>query len=335
MAQQAIRIGLSGCAGGLEAVSTRALLDLAERAEALGFEGLWLNEEHFQGGLIEVEGRRCLSPLILAAAILARTTRIRVGFSVLLLALHQPIRLAEEIATLDVLSDGRVDFGVSRGGNPRYLGAYGVEKDKEGLDTHALLQPILQAWRPGQMELGGSMVSVEPKPVQQPHPPVYVGTYTEATAAQAARAGHRLITHGITTPEKAASLIAAYAGAGGDVTEAPYGRFVFVAQSDAEARQELWPTVLNLTERLRGIAKRRSGLIDEAELEPERFYRRMVIAGSPDTVAARIGELRDTLGVTYFNGLAAFFGFLPEEPLMRSLELLATEVKPRLNRTTA
>ena len=60
------RIGLSGCAGGLEAISSSRVLDFAEKAEALGFDGLWLNEEHFQGSDIEVEGRRCHSPLILA-----------------------------------------------------------------------------------------------------------------------------------------------------------------------------------------------------------------------------------------------------------------------------
>ena len=100
------RIGLSGCGGGLESISSARLLDLAERVEALGFDAIWINEEHFQGSIVEVEGRRCLSPLLLASAILARTKKLRVGFSVLLLALHHPVRLAEEIATLDVLSDG-------------------------------------------------------------------------------------------------------------------------------------------------------------------------------------------------------------------------------------
>jgi len=91
------------------------VLELAEMADSLGFEGLWLNEEHFQGSNLEIEGRRCLSPLVLAGAILARTRRLRVGFSVLLVPLYHPIRVAEEIATLDVLSRGRVDFGISRG----------------------------------------------------------------------------------------------------------------------------------------------------------------------------------------------------------------------------
>ena len=60
------RIGLSGCGGGLKSISTSRLLDLAEKVEALGFDAIWLNEEHFQGSIVEVEGRRCHSPLILA-----------------------------------------------------------------------------------------------------------------------------------------------------------------------------------------------------------------------------------------------------------------------------
>ena len=152
--REIFRIGLSGCGGGLEFVSTSHLLDLAEKVEALGFDAIWVNEEHFQGSIIEVEGRRCHSPIALAAAILARTKRLRVGFSVLLLALHHPIRLAEEIATLDVLSDGRVDFGISRGGNGRYLDAYGVPAENVNALFHDNLALIRKAWSDEKIAFG-------------------------------------------------------------------------------------------------------------------------------------------------------------------------------------
>src|SRR5208283_4452428 len=131
-------IGLSGCGGGFEAVSSNEILELAETAEGLGFDAVWLNEEHLHGSNLVAEGRRCLSPLILASAILARTRTLRVGFSVLLLPLHHPIRLAEDIATLDVLSGGRVDLGISRGWNGRFMAAYGVSRDEmeNGSTTH-------------------------------------------------------------------------------------------------------------------------------------------------------------------------------------------------------
>jgi alkanesulfonate monooxygenase SsuD/methylene tetrahydromethanopterin reductase-like flavin-dependent oxidoreductase (luciferase family) len=316
------------------------LLDLAEEAEALGFEAIWLNEEHFQGSIVEVEGRRCHSPLILASAILARTRRLRVGFSVLLLALHHPVRLAEEIATLDVLSDGRIDFGISRGGNGRYLQVYGVEPDSVNDRFRETLDFVRRAWRDEKIEFGENAFSVEPKPVQKPHPPIFMGTYTDETAAWAAREGHALICHGITSMANQRRLMRAYTEAGGDPSRIPFGRFVFVGQTDADARAELWPTVLKLTTRLRGFGLfNRKGVLTERDLDPEVFYEEMVIAGSPETCARKILELHSELGVTYLNALSAFFGFLPIELLERSLRLLAREVKPRveaeINRATA
>src|ERR1700730_15146598 len=122
--------GLSGRGGGLEADGSASIFQLARLADELGFDCLWLNEEHFlqtqgnnQRGRLNVHG----SPIVLATALAMLTTRIRLGFSVLLLPLHHPLRLAEEIATLDVLSGGRVNFGISRGANSRYIAGFGFE----------------------------------------------------------------------------------------------------------------------------------------------------------------------------------------------------------------
>jgi alkanesulfonate monooxygenase SsuD/methylene tetrahydromethanopterin reductase-like flavin-dependent oxidoreductase (luciferase family) len=330
------RIGLSGCGGGLESISSSRLLDLAVRAEELGFHALWLNEEHFQGSIVEVEGRRCHSPIVLASAILARTTKLRVGFSVLLLALHHPVRLAEEIATLDVLSDGRVDFGISRGGNGRYLEVYGVAPESVNERFEATLQFVLQAWQNEKMCFGENSYSIEPKPIQRPHPPVFMGTYTDETAAWTAREGHSLICHGITSMENQRRLIHAYAAAGGDVRRVPFGRFVYVSETDESARTELWPTVLKLTERLKHFGLfNRKGVLAQRDLDPEVFYREMVIAGSPESCTRQILELHDELGVTYLNALSAFFGFLPIDLLEKSLTLMGSELRPRVESAIA
>jgi alkanesulfonate monooxygenase SsuD/methylene tetrahydromethanopterin reductase-like flavin-dependent oxidoreductase (luciferase family) len=330
-ASRRFRFGLSGCGGGLESISTSQLLDLAERVEALGFDAIWLNEEHFQGSIVEVEGRRCLSPIVLAAAILARARRLRVGFSVLLLALHHPVRLAEEIATLDVLSEGRVDFGISRGGNSRYLEVYGVDPESVNDRFRETLDFVLRAWKDGKADFGENAYSVEPKPVQRPHPPIFMGTYTDETAAWTAREGHALICHGITSIANQRRLMSAFVNAGGDPSRVPFGRFVYVSESDEKARAELWPTVLKLTTRLKGFGLfNRNGVLTERDLEPEVFYREMVIAGGPETCARRIMELNEELGVAYLNALSAFFGFLPLELLERSLDLLGREVRPRV-----
>jgi alkanesulfonate monooxygenase SsuD/methylene tetrahydromethanopterin reductase-like flavin-dependent oxidoreductase (luciferase family) len=333
---RSFKLGLSGCGGGLESISTSQILDLAERVEALGFTGVWLNEEHFQGSIVEVEGRRCHSPLILASAILARTKRLRVGFSVLLAALHNPVRLAEEIATLDVISDGRVDLGISRGNNPRYLNAYGVKPEGTADHFKEMLTFLPRAWAAGTLPFGDAVHSIEPKPIQTPHPPIYVGTNTNETAAWATQNGHKIICHGIISMPNQRRLMRAYVDAGGDPGGVPFGRFVYVSETDASARKELWPTVEKLTIRLRGFGLfRREGVIDEARLEPENFYRDMVIAGSPETCAEKFMALHDELGVTYLNALSAFFGFLPLPLLERSLNLMGTVLRPRLERALA
>lgn len=328
----AFTLGLSGCGGGLESGHGHNLPDLAERAEALGFQSLWINEEHFQSGTNPREGRTCLSPLILAATIAARTRRIRIGFSVLVLPLHQPLRLAEEIATLDVLSGGRIDLGISRGANPKYAAAFGFAPDEVAQRFDTCLDTMLRAWRDPEIAIGTETYAVAPKPKQIPHPPIYMGTYTPATAAWAAQQGHRLICHGISSMATLRPVISAYVDAGGDLATVPLGRFVYVGDTDTSARQDIWPVVLDLTRRLRDNGlHRRPNIITLEELDPEVFLDRMVIWGSPDTCAERITALADGFGIRRLNALSAFFGHLPEPLLLRSLELLATEVKPRID----
>ena len=227
-----------------------------------------------------------------------------------------------------------VDFGISRGGNKRYLQAYGLPDDDLDERFHSCLETILRAWSDSPIDFGGVPQSVEPKPVQLPHPPVFVGTNTSATVEWTARRGHTLMCHGISSPANSKRLVREFVAAGGDPANIPFGRFVYVSENDQRAREELWPVVLNLTRRLGTIAARggRSGrgFFADTDLEPEAFYRDMVIAGGPETCAARIEALRCELGINYFNALSAFFGFLPVNLLRRSLDLLAREVRPRL-----
>ena len=330
------KFGLAGCNGALEMASPTQMLPVAEFIDSLGFEAMWLNEEHFQEGTLV--GRpggdtHCLSPIPTASAILARTTRLRVGFSVLLLALHHPIRLAEELATLDVLSGGRVDFGISRGGSPKYAVPLQMTEEAGRSDVSKDLDFLLEAWSDRKIDAGGKIVSVVPKPVQKPHPPVYIATYTPATAAWAGRAGHSLICHAIISLDAQQPLIDAYVGEGGDPARIPFGRFVYVSDTDENARREVWPTVLKLTSRLNSIRQSRAySVIDPNMLEPEIFMEQMVIWGSPETCAEKIAAISDRFGIRYLNALAGFFGNLPFGNLLRSLQLMATEVRPLLNR---
>ena len=143
-----MRFDLSGCGAGLDELA-RTLLELGPLAERLGYDGLWINEEHFGQG-----SRVCLSPILLATALAMRTRTIRIGFSVLVLPLFEPIRLAEEIATLDVLSEGRVDLGVSRGNTSRYFEAWGLDYEDRSAAFDGVFDRLIRYWTEAKVEVG-------------------------------------------------------------------------------------------------------------------------------------------------------------------------------------
>ncbi|BBZ49877.1 luciferase [Mycobacterium heidelbergense] len=325
-----MRFGLSGALGGLEAHGAGAVVARARRVEDLGFESVWFNEEHFHRP-DSPRTRAVLSPIVLAAAVAAATTRLRLGFSVLLVPLHHPLRLAEEIATLDVLSGGRVNFGVSRANGDRYRIPFGYDERRDpGLEQ--CLDRIVGYWSGTPFVVDGVSYTLSPVPVQRPHPTIYVGAYSPQTLAWAAARGYPIIQHGIQSPTSLHRCLTTYAEHGGDLAAVPVGRFCYVGESDRQARKDAWPVVVRQAQRLRGIALRRKGgvVTTEEDLDPERFYRETAIVGGPETVAGRIAQLRDRYGLTRVNLLSSFFGFLPAELLDGSLELFATEVMPRL-----
>jgi len=323
-----VKFGLSGCGGGVELDRQSKIIELASFAEQLGFDSLWLNEEHFQNKK-NGDGRLCLSPIVAASAIAATTTKIRIGFSLLILPLYHPLRLAEELATLDLISNGRVDFGVSRGGNRRYSNIFASTEryTKDEFAKH--LNIVLDSFGNEELFYGDENIFIQPKPIQKPHPPVYIGSYTKEIIEWSAQNNHNVIMHGITSMSNILEALKIYTNSGGNVKNVPFGRFIYVSQSDASAKKELWPTILKLTNKLKNIGLTKGGKIKEEELEPENFYNKMVISGSPETCRARIDELIElTGGMNYFNALSAFFGYLPEENLKNSLYLLSSEVMP-------
>ena len=320
-----MRFDLSGCGAGLDE-SARSLLELGPLAESLGYDGLWINEEHFGQG-----SRVCLSPILLATALAMRTRRIRIGFSVLVLPLFEPIRLAEEIATLDVLSEGRVDLGVSRGNTSRYFEAWGLDYDDRSAAFDAVFERLIRYWSEAKVEVGSRAESIEPKCVQQPHPPVYVATYREEAAAWIGRRGLALFQGSQQSVDSIRRCIAAFKDAGGDVTQVPIGRFVVVGETDEAARRAARPAAEKLTAGYRRSGEQvRRRISTEDELDPERWLREVAIVGGPDTVAERIGALHDEFGFGNFMLVTGFLGNLPQDRVVETIELFAREVRPRV-----
>jgi len=226
-----MRFDLSGCGAGLDESATD-LLELGPLAERLGYDGLWINEEHFGQ-----RSRVCLSPILLATALAMRTRTIRIGFSVLVLPLFEPIRLAEEIATLDVLSEGRVDLGVSRGNTSRYFEAWGLDYEDRSAAFDGVFDRLIRYWTEAKVEVGSRAESIEPKCVQQPYPPVFVATYREEAAAWVGQRGLILFQGSQQSVGSIRRCIRAFKDAGGDVAQVPIGRFVVVGESDRAARK--------------------------------------------------------------------------------------------------
>ena len=320
-----MRFDLSGCGAGLDEFA-KDLLKLGPLAESLGYGGLWINEEHFGQG-----SRTCLSPIPLATALAMRTRTIRIGFSVLVLPLFEPMRLAEEIATLDVLSEGRVDLGVSRGNTSRYFEAWGLDYEDRSAAFTSCFEKLIRYWTEPKVDVGSRTKSIEPKCVQQPHPPVYVATYREEAAAWVGKSGFTLFQGSQQSVDSIRRCIRAFTDAGGNVAEVPIGRFVVVGETDEAACRTARPAAEKLTAGYRRTGEQvRRRISTEDELETERWLREVAIVGSPHTVAERIAALHDELGFGSVQLVTGFLGNLPQTEVVRTIELFAKEVRPQL-----
>ena len=172
-----------------------------EIAETGGLDGVWLAERHFAapGRPLDAQGAGIPSvasaPLILASAIAARTRRVRIGMAVSVLPLCHPIRTAEEAATVDQISKGRLDFGVGRSGFPTAYAGYGIPYEESRERFRECLAVILKAWTEERFSYAGQYyafneVAVLPKPYQKPHPPVRVAATTRDTFPMMGQMGY-------------------------------------------------------------------------------------------------------------------------------------------------
>jgi alkanesulfonate monooxygenase SsuD/methylene tetrahydromethanopterin reductase-like flavin-dependent oxidoreductase (luciferase family) len=152
-----------------------------DAAERLGLDVVWLAELHFLP-----ERSVCSAPLLIASAIAARTRRIRIGIAVQVLPLCHPLRLAEEVATLDHVSGGRIIFGVGRSGFPRTYEAYGIAYGESRERFAEVLEILRRGWSLERFSFAGSYyqfhdITIVPRPLQQPHPPLRVAATSDDT----------------------------------------------------------------------------------------------------------------------------------------------------------
>jgi len=163
-------------------------LELGVFAEECGYDSVWFGEEHFYAFGI------CPSPQIFLAALARETSEIRLGTAISLLPFENPLRKAEDFAMLDILSNGRLNFGVGRGLISKHFEGFGVPLRESRARYEESLEIIRRAWTQDPVEYAGQFwqvpsLSVGPKPLQTPYPPIYRGTISQESFEGAAAAG--------------------------------------------------------------------------------------------------------------------------------------------------
>ena len=169
-----------------------AVIEQIAWAEKIGYDDVWLTEHHF------VDDGHAPSPLILASAIAMKTTRIRIGTSVLLLPLYHPVRVAEDGATIDILSGGRFELGVGIGYRVEEFTGLGIARSERAGRMNEGLEIIRRLWEGETVTFHGKHFNIDgarlsPAPLQQPRPPIWVGGFARASVRRAARLGDGFI----------------------------------------------------------------------------------------------------------------------------------------------
>jgi len=308
-------------------------------AEDLGYDAVWLAELHFQK-----ERSVLSSPLVVGATIAGRTKRVKIGFAVQVLPLIHPLRLAEDVATLDQVSKGRLDFGVGRSGLPGHYTGFNIpyEESQERFDE--TLEILLKAWTEERFTYEGKYfqfheVCAIPKPYQKPHPPLRVAATSEESYAAVGRRGLPIFlavrTSSISELER---YVGAYHAAWREAGHAGRGEVaailpVYVADTERRAREESEASAMHfyrsVGEALRAgprheVGQRLRGMSFDQVLKDFAVY------GTPERVADRLEELRRAIGFTKLAVWMNVGSRIPQERVLASMQLFAERVIPRL-----
>ncbi len=293
----ALGIALGGAA---DAAGWRRALRIAQRADALGLHSLWLPENHFAPGATP-------TPLVALAAFAARTRRIRLATTSLLLPLQHPLRIAADVATLDALSNGRVLLGLGRGFRTPVFEGFGVRAGEKRDRFDEALDAILAAWSGEPVVLEGEHyasrdavpVQIGLRPVQRPHPPLLVAAFGPKGLLQAARRGLPYLASPLETLEVLEQNFAlwrshlAFDPPPGDAPRIPVMRTVFITDDAAEARRvrAALHTEIARSSRARGLKNPLLARVAAGGIE------KRALIGSPSEVEDQLARYRERLGL--------------------------------------
>ncbi len=274
-----------------------------------GYDAVWLAEHHFNDFSV------CPSVHIMGTHIAARTENLRIGTAVSLAAFYHPLRLAEEVALLDVLSGGRVNWGAGRGFDAVEFEAFGVTREQSYSRFREAVEVVHRAWREERLTFHGEFfdfedVEVLPKPLQQPHPPSWIGVTSSRAIDWAAEHGHSILMDPHCSFQELAQKREYYrlelekhghtlAG-----REIPMARLLAVAPTDREAeaiarRGAAWMVGTYANDARGNLASPTPQRIPGSYDPVVRYTDEVVIHGSPERVLDRIEALRSEASLDY------------------------------------
>jgi alkanesulfonate monooxygenase SsuD/methylene tetrahydromethanopterin reductase-like flavin-dependent oxidoreductase (luciferase family) len=313
----------------------RSHLDLIANSERMGFDHAWLTEHHF------VDDGYSPSLMPIGAAVAARTTRIRIGTFLLLLPLHNPIRVAEDTATVDLISRGRFDLGVG-------LGYRAAEFDDQGIPARERAGRMQEGLTLVRQLLSGESVTFEgtynslqnirisPPALQQPNPPIWVGGSAPKAIERAARMGFHFLSGG---PGSAEAYDNALRDCGRD--PADFNVAATIPTYVAPTREQAWEIAAESLHYMASGYLEWTSQAKNAKADPEAlasvdeivarqsmdFFGEPALVGSPQDVIAQIEEYRSRSRLTHLVAAMALPG-MPVDQICSGMELFAQEVIP-------
>jgi alkanesulfonate monooxygenase SsuD/methylene tetrahydromethanopterin reductase-like flavin-dependent oxidoreductase (luciferase family) len=339
-----------------EPVRYQETIEQIVHGDTLGFDCAWLAELHFFKAFSIMA-----SPLIVATAVAQRTRNIRLGIAVNLLPLYHPLRGAEDGATVDILSNGRLEFGVGRGAIPIHFAGFNVSREESRERFEESLAVIQKAWTTESFNYQGKHyqipeTSIVPKPLQKPHPPIRIAANSPDTAVFAGKAHYPIFVASVVNPlPRMFEQVVIYRRAWAEST-APADRpspanpdvsamfFFHPGENLAQVRRDIEPSLDNYFSSVSAMV--RAGARPQGEDESYRYLQdvqkhvenvtfekiteTMAIFGSSRDCIAKVKELHGELRM---NELICWFnpgGMVPHKTVLAAMSRFAAEVMPEL-----
>jgi alkanesulfonate monooxygenase SsuD/methylene tetrahydromethanopterin reductase-like flavin-dependent oxidoreductase (luciferase family) len=309
-------------------------------AEELGVDSVWLAEHHFSPDRAVLA-----SPMVIASAIAARTSRVRIGLAVQVLPLTNPLRVAEEAATVDHISKGRFDFGIGRSGLTKYYHGYNVPYSESRGRFFEALEVIMTAWRQERFSYDGKFysygeVSLVPRPYQTPHPPTRVAVASADTFALMGSRGFPIFASASTPVPVLRERLGQYRRARAEAGHPGPGDVAlripaYVAETAEKARAEPRASTEHgvryaATELLSSAASEEGAerLRQAAATPYDELLKGRFLYGTPQAVTERLKEYQEELDISGVVLEMNYGGRIPYDRVVNSIRLLTGKVMP-------